>query len=149
MSRKLHEEYDKDFYAWTMHNAELIRKKRFSEMDCEHIAEEIEEMGKSNKRALASRLEVLIAHLLKWQFQSHQRCNSWSATIREQRLKIRKLLQQNPSLEKELIGIFSDSYEDAILIAVQETNLPDDTFPKRCPYSLEQVMNENFFSNEK
>lgn len=145
MTAKLKKEYEKDFYAWTMHNAELIRKKRFSEMDFEHVAEEIEEMGKSHERSLASRFEVLIAHLLKWQFQSHYRCNSWRATIQEQRLRIKKLLKQNPSLKNEVDAIFSDVYDEAVLIAVQDTNLSEKTFPKKCPYSLEQCLKENYF----
>jgi hypothetical protein len=66
MSEKSMPNYDQDFYAWTMHNAQLLREGRFNEIDRTNIAEELESMGKSQKRALNSRLTVLLAHLLKW-----------------------------------------------------------------------------------
>jgi hypothetical protein len=62
------ESYKQDFYAWAMKNAALIRQGRFSEIDAEHVAEELESMGKSEKRELISRLSILLTHLLKWQF---------------------------------------------------------------------------------
>jgi hypothetical protein len=63
-----HSTYDKDFYAWAMENAELLRQKKFEEIDIDNIAEEIESMGKGNKRSVFSHLSILIAHLLKWKF---------------------------------------------------------------------------------
>jgi hypothetical protein len=70
-------DYNKDFYNWTLHNADLIRQKKFSEMDIDHIAEEIESMGNRDRRELINRLAVLIAHLLKWQYQPTKRSKSW------------------------------------------------------------------------
>ena len=90
--------YDQDFLEWTVRNSGLLRAGRFGEADIEHIAEEIEDMGKSQRRELGSRLEVLLAHLLKWQFQPGGRNSSWESTIRIQRTKIAKLLRDMPSL---------------------------------------------------
>src|SRR5580692_5108256 len=95
-------EYETDFYAWASHNAELLREQRFNEIDFENIAEEIEDMGSSHRRSLMSRLEILLAHLLKWQFQPMGKCNSWKYTIDEQRLRITDLLIESPSLKYEL-----------------------------------------------
>ena len=79
----LTEAYEQDFFAWAMKNAELIRQGRLSEIDAEHIAEELEDMGGSSKRELTNRLGVLLAHLLKWKYQPEQRSSSWSGTIKE------------------------------------------------------------------
>jgi uncharacterized protein DUF29 len=90
--------YEQDFYAWAMKNAELLRQGRISEVDAMHLAEELEDMGKSNRRALLSRLQVLITHLLKYQRQPHLRSRSWEMTIRNRRDVIHDLLQESPSL---------------------------------------------------
>jgi hypothetical protein len=91
-----------DFYAWAMRNAELLRQGRFSEIDAEHIAEELEDMGASAKCELLNRLRVLLAHLLKWQYQPDWRSKGWKYTIKEQRRRIDRLLQENPSLRHKL-----------------------------------------------
>src|SRR5712692_8509170 len=91
--------YEEDFVVWSMHNAELLRAGRLQEADIEHIAEELEDMGKSQRRALESRLTVLLLHLLKWQFQPERRSSSWRATIVAQRIAIIKILREAPSLE--------------------------------------------------
>ena len=137
--------YDRDFLEWTVRNAELLRAGRFQEADIEHIAEEIEDMGKSQRRALESRLEVLLAHLLKWQFQPEGRGSSWRATILLQRAKISKLLREMPSLRATVSDELPDAYKNAILAAVGETNLPDETFPATCPFSAEQILADGFF----
>ncbi len=145
MSAKLKNEYDKDFYAWTMHNAALIRQGKFSQVDVENVAEEIESMGRSDKRELVSRLGVLIAHLLKWEFQPERRGNSWKATIKVQRLRVKRLLEESPSLKHELESKLADAYKLAVLIAAEETQFLETTFPKKCPYDFSQCMRENFF----
>ncbi len=147
MTKKIHQEqaYDKDFYAWAIHNAVLLRKKRLSEIDIENIAEEIESMGKSEKRELINRLAVLLAHLLKWKFQSERQCKSWELTIKEQRIELIDLLEDSPSLKHELEKKFSHTYQKALLIAEKETGLPQKTFPKKCPFTLKQSLDRKFF----
>jgi len=90
--------YENDFYAWTQQQSQLLKTKQFQQIDWHHIAEEIADMGRAEKRELESRLEVLIMHLLKWQFQPNLRSRSWQLTIKEQRLRLERLLKENPSL---------------------------------------------------
>lgn len=145
MATKSHSEYEKDFYAWTFHNADLLRHRKFSELDIDNIIEEMESMGKRDKRELVNRLAVLLAHLLKWQFQPDRRGNSWEATIREQRIQVIDLLEESPSLKHELELKIAHAYEQAILIAVSETGLASSIFPKEMPYSLNQCLDSKFF----
>src|SRR5260370_41891160 len=91
-------DYEEDFYAWSVEQARLLRSGEFSSIDVANVAEEIESLGRSDKREIQSRLTVLLSHLLKWQMQSAMRSSSWSATIREQRRRIDKLLQESSSL---------------------------------------------------
>jgi len=145
MTKRTHQEYEKDFYAWAIHNAKLLREGKLSEIDIEHIAEEIESMGKSEKRELINRLAVLLAHLLKWEFQSERRSNSWKYTIKEQRLRLHDLLKESPSLKKSLEENVNHAYEHAVVIAVGETDLSERTFPKKCPFSLHEALDKDFF----
>lgn len=139
-------EYDQDFYQWTQHNAQLLREGKLAEIDILHIAEELESMGKRDKRELISRLTVLLAHLLKWQFQPQLRSKSWQLTVREQRLQIAKLLKDSPSLKPLLHqeGIL-EAYPDALDMASDETGLLLSTFPEVCPYSIEQLLDKTFY----
>lgn len=145
MSAKLKDEYEKDFYAWTVHNAELIRHGKLSEVDLENVAEEIESMGRSDKRELINRLAVLIMHLLKWQFQPKGHSSSWMTTIKNQRMDITDLLDESPSLKHELDLKLSKAYEKAVINASDETKLSEKTFPKTCPFTLGQCLDSNFF----
>lgn len=145
MVAKIQREYNKDFYAWALQNAKLIREGKLSEVDLEHVAEEIESMGKSDKRELISRFAVLIAHLLKWKFQPERRGNSWKNTIKTQRFDVSELLIDSPSLNHELKKHLEYAYEKALLIAMNETGLSESMFPKTCPFSLNECLNSEFF----
>src|SRR5579872_5517180 len=102
MAKNIQQEYEKDFYAWAVHNARLLRAGKLSEIDVENIAEEIESMGKSEKRELISRLAILLSHLLKWKCQPERRSRSWKLTIKEQRFELIDLLAESPSLKHEI-----------------------------------------------
>ncbi|HEY2015023.1 MAG TPA: DUF29 domain-containing protein [Bryobacteraceae bacterium] len=136
--------YDRDFYEWTIRNAELLRSGRASEADLEHIAEEIEDMGKRERRELDSRLTVLIAHLLKWTVQPDRRSSSSVATIRVQRKDLVKLLSQNPSLRPYLLERLAEAYEDAVVAAMAETLHPESDFAATCPFTLEAILDQDF-----
>jgi uncharacterized protein DUF29 len=138
-------EYDKDFYAWSLRNAALLREGKLSEVDVEHIAEEIESMGKADKRELISRLAVLLAHLLKWKFQPSLRGRSWEITIKEQREEVKYQLDESPSLKHELDNQFNRAYRKALNIVEKETGLNQNTLPKNCPFSLMESLDESFF----
>ncbi|MBI1923260.1 DUF29 domain-containing protein [Candidatus Poribacteria bacterium] len=137
--------YETDFYAWLMYNAELIRKGKFSEVDTENVAEELESMGKSEKRELINRLAVLLAHLLKWDFQPPKRTRSWKNTIIMQRIDIHELLKDSPSLRYEIEEKIEIAYEKAKLSAEDETGIDKKHFPESCPLSFEQILDDNFF----
>jgi len=138
--------YNLDFYAWTQEQAKLLRNQEFQNLDWENIAEELEGMGRSEKRELGSRLEVLIMHLLKWQFQPALRSRSWELTIKEQRLRLEKLLAENPSLKSSLAEVMENVYPLASLSAERETGLS--AFPETCPYSLPEILAADFFPND-
>lgn len=136
--------YEQDFYAWTLKNAALLREGPLETLDREHLAEELESMGRGEKRELMNRLVLLLAHLLKWQAQTNRRSRSWQLTLKEQRRQAKRVLRDNPSLKPLLIDIAAEAYEDAILHAAQETGLEESMFPTTCPFTLEQVLDESF-----
>ncbi len=137
--------YDTDFYRWTQEQAALLRAGNLSALDLEHLGEEVESMGKGEKRELLSRLSVLLAHLLKWHFQPGLRSRSGSATVKEQRKMLALLIEDNPSLKTSLPETLRDAYELAVLMAERETGLPDQAFPSACPYSVEQITEADFW----
>ena len=140
--------YDKDFYSWLAENAKLLRGGRVAEIDVMNLAEELESMGKSEKRALLSRLTVLLVHLLKWQFQPPRRSRSWQNTLRVQRLDINDLLADSPSLRYAIGDRIESVYEKAKLLAEEETGIEKSHFPLQCPYSLEQMLDTGFLPDE-
>lgn len=137
--------YDEDFYAWANEQAALLRDGKLSAADIEHIAEEIESMGKTEKRELVSRLTVLLVHLLKWQFQPLLQGPSWRTTIRIQRIDITDHLTDNPSLKALIPEAIARAYTKARMESAAETGLPEATFPAACPWTFEQAMDEGFW----
>ena len=137
--------YEADFYAWANQQAALLRAGRLGEADIANIAEEIESMGKSEKRELINRLAVLLMHLLKWRFQPKKRGKSWRFTIRGQRLELRRHLRDNPSLKSQLDLATVDAYESAIIEAVRETSLDESKFPKACPWTYDEIIDDGFW----
>ena len=137
--------YEQDFYAWANEQAALLRSGQLSAADIEHIAEEIESMGKTEKRELISRLTVLLVHLLKWQFQPVRRGSSWQVTIKVQRRDLVRHMTDNPSLKAKSSEAVDDAYGNAVLLASDETGLTETTFPTECPWSFEQIMDAAFW----
>lgn len=135
--------HDRDFCAWASEQAALLRAGRLTDADSANIAEEIESMGRGEQNQLTNRLAVLLAHLLKWQFQPGLRGNSWRLTIREQRRRSARVLTQNPSLRAKLDEIIAEAYGDALLIAERETGLSESTFPAACPWTYEEAVRDN------
>ena len=137
--------YEQDINAWAMEQARLLRAGRFELLDIEHIAGEIEDVGKSEQRELASRMVVLLAHLLKWAFQSERRGASWQKTITAQRKEIRYALDESPSLVPKLEEArwLDMVWARAIAQAVNETGL--DCFPETCPWAIQdEVLAESW-----
>jgi hypothetical protein len=140
----LQAEYDRDFYTWIAKNVELLRSGQIAEADVEHIAEELESMGKRDLRHLRSRFQVLVMHLLKWKYQPDKRSRSWRATIDYQRDEIEALLLDSPSLRGQLDNILSVVYAKAVRDAARETGLPESAFPRSCPFDITEIVEEGF-----
>jgi len=136
--------YDRDFYEWTQKNAQLLREGRLSEIDIDNLAEELETMGRSEKRAFVNHLALLIAHLLKWECQPVFRSKIWKYTIREQRAQVTDILDDNPSFKHSLDEMFLKAYGKAIVRVVKETGLDEDMLPATCPYQLEDILDTTF-----
>ena len=136
--------YDDDFYAWTVEQARLLRAGELSAIDVANIAEEIESLGRRDRRELRSRLTVLLMHLLKWRRQPEARSTSWSGTIREQRRQLDLVLDDSPSLRPFLIEVLPGAYGDAREDAAAETGVAETDFPIECPFSLDEVLARSF-----
>ncbi|WP_306119699.1 MULTISPECIES: DUF29 domain-containing protein [unclassified Roseitalea] len=137
--------YEADYYGWTMDQAAAVRAGRFDLVDRENLAEEIESLGKSEKREIESRLMLVLLHLLKWQFQPDKRKGGWEASIRVQRNDLNEVLSENPSLKDYPVQRLAMAYAKARLAAERETGIAYEAFPEACPYSVAQVLDERFF----
>ena len=144
--------YENDFYTWSLLQAELVRQGRFDELDLENLVEEIEDMGKSQYRALTSALGQLLMHLLKWQMQSRKGDRhdvtdwhtSWQISIGKQRPDIERILEENPGLKPKLNEAFAQAYRWAVRRAAVEMQCKASGFPGQCPWTFEQIMKEGF-----
>lgn len=143
--------HEQDFYAWTQQQAELLKAGQLAKLDICHLIEELESMSATEKRELISRLEILLMHLLKWQFQPAFQGRSWLLTIKGQRLKLNDHLRDNPSLKNPqfLQESIERAYCRALVSAEKETGLASKVFPQSCPYSFEQIMDMDFYPSEK
>ncbi|MES2207275.1 MAG: DUF29 domain-containing protein [Pseudomonadota bacterium] len=138
--------YDQDFYAWINKQVDLLRAKKFNEIDLEHLSEEIEDMGKSEKRSLRNHLVRLIQHLLKWEYQPERRGRSWELTIKAQRQAVRELLLESPSLKHKLPEIIDQAYVSAIYEACAEINTKTESdFPEKCIYTFDMLLDNDFW----
>jgi hypothetical protein len=135
--------YEQDFYSWIQHHVAFLKDSRFDEIDVDNLIEELEGMAKKDERDLISRLIILIAHLLKWQYQPDMQSNSWSSSIIEQRAQVLFLLEDVPSLRNKMPDAILRAYPKALEVAVKETGVSG--FPNQCPYRVEQLLDEDFY----
>lgn len=136
--------YDEDFFEWTRRNAELLRAGRLEQVDIEHIAEEIEDMGKRDLRELDNRARVLLMHLLKWHMQPTNRSRSWERTIASQRMGIEQVMADSRSLRPRFRRNLDANYAKAIHLAAIETGVPLSEFPSGCPFTVAQILDPGF-----
>jgi hypothetical protein len=141
--------YETDVVAWANEQASLIRAGRFDKLDLSHIAEEIEDVGKSEQRELASRMAVLLAHILKWKFQPEKRSVSWTLTIKEQRRLLVRRIKKTPSLGPMLIDPdwIDEIWVDAKALAEKETGLEVGRFSEECPWTMAEILTEDWLPN--
>ena len=139
--------YEQDLHAWALHNATLLRQGHLAEVDAEHLAEELEDMGANKKRAIARHLMRLLQHLLKYKMQPQLRSKSWQLTIRNQREDLQELLEESPSLVHTLHdpGRLRRAYARAVSEASIETGIDESVFPRECPFTLEQALDPDFW----
>lgn len=137
--------YEDDIIAWAEQQAALLRRGLWSQLDIDNIAEEIEDVGKSEKRELQSRLSILTSHLLKWKFQPTRRTHSWQSTIREQRAAIRQDIKKMPSLKSLMRNShwLAGMYRRALVDTYAETSLP--ALPNESPWTITEILTEEFF----
>lgn len=137
--------YEDDVLAWAEQQAALLRSRQWSQLDIDNIVEEIEDVGKSEKRELQSRMSVLISHLLKWKYQPIRRSHSWQNTIREQRSAIQQDIKKTPSLGPLLGNArwVASAYRRARIDTYAETSLP--ALPDELPWPVNELMSEDFF----
>lgn len=148
--------YDRDYQAWAQRQIELLSARRFADLDIAHLVEELADMGRSERNELENRLVVLLAHLLKWQFQYAQlverwqefKGDSWRSAIIGQRDRIAKRLEKSPGLMPALPGLIEEAYGDAARLAAKETGMPIDRFPPICPYTQTQILDDEFFPEQ-
>jgi len=141
----MHTNYETDFYVWTQEQASLLRSGNLSAVDIENLAEEIESMGKRDKRSMVSELIRLLSHLLKWKYQSVRRGGSWSDSIDGSREEIEALMKDNHTFDRLVPDFMATAYPKAVKAANKQTGLPISTFPKQCPWSFEEIMQEEFY----
>jgi len=132
--------YEHDAYAWALEQAGLLRAGKLEQLDLEHLAEEIESMGKSERRALVSQLARLLMHLLKWDHQPERRSRSWRLTIIDAQAKTTRLLNDNPSLKASLPELMNEAYGDARRAAAIETDSELHAFPEECMYGFDEAV---------
>ncbi|MFB1486267.1 MULTISPECIES: DUF29 domain-containing protein [unclassified Thiocapsa] len=136
--------YDQDLVRWARETAELIREGSWQAVDVEHLAEELEDLSKSERRAIASQLVRLLLHLRNWQHQPERRSDSWLDSITDARLQIELAIQDSPSLSSYPTLVLAQSYQRARRSAAMQTGRPLATFPETCPYRLEEILDDDW-----
>jgi len=139
-----HDDYENDLVAWSERQASLARARKAHLLDLSNLAEELEEMGRREKRALESQLTRLLMHLLKWKFQPERRTGSWHLTIRDARRAAARILKDSPSLGRHLDAVYDECYANARGDAAAETRLPLASFPVVAPFSHRDVLDPDF-----
>ena len=136
--------YESDLVAWSERQAALARARKAHLLDLSNLAEELEEMGRRERRALESQLTRLLMHLLKWKFQPERRTGSWHLSIRDARRTVRRILRDSPSLEPYSVAVFDECYANARGDAAAETRLPLVEFPVSAPFAMQDALDSDF-----
>ncbi len=136
--------YEKDYYLWLENTLKLLQQGKLSELDIPHLIEEIEDMGRSEKRAIYSNLKILLIHLLKYRYQPEKRSNSWRYTIEEHRQRLAEAFEDSPSLQSYFAEIFDKCYQDAQKLAAKETGLTLEAFPTEFPFTTDEALNSDY-----
>ncbi len=137
--------YDRDFAAWAEETARLLEQRQFDQLDLPNLIEEVWDLSKRERDRLLSSLRLILHHLLKWQYQSALKSDSWESTITRERVNIQAYLDDSPSLKRYLEPEWvSKAYRLARLEAIKETRLSKGVFSEQCPYEIEQILDLDF-----
>ena len=136
--------YSTDFQQWIDQTVERLRDRRWHDIEIEPLIEEIENLGKSERRGITSQLTRLLLHLLKWQYQPQRRSESWLDSITDARTQIELAIADSPSLSAYPLEQLEASYQRARRQAAQQTSPPITNFPEQCPYTIELVLAEDW-----
>ncbi|MBC6423502.1 MAG: DUF29 domain-containing protein [Hormoscilla sp. SP12CHS1] len=141
--------YTTDFNEWVQQTAQLLRARRWQDLDLQHLIEEVEDLGKSERRGVASQLTRLLLHLLKWQYEPQRRSDSWLDSITDARTQIDLAIEDSPSLRSYPEAQLKQSYQRARRQAAKQTEMPLEVFPENCPYALDLVLDEDWLPESK
>ena len=136
--------YSTDFSTWISQTAQLLRERRWHDIDVANLIDEVEDLGKSERRAIDSQLTRLLLHLLKWQYQPQRRSDSWLDSITDARTQIDLAIQDSPSLKGYPAEQLEESYRRARRQAAIQTKLEISVFPQTCQYSLDLVVADDW-----
>ncbi len=139
--------YDQDFYRWIQTTVQALKHRKLEQVDWENLIEEIDSMGRSEKKELKSRLLVILEHLLKlmfWESEKAQNSRGWRNTVIEQRSQLELLLDDSPSLRPIVQEIFAEFYARARSQVLQKSDLPSSCIPTLPPFSAEDALNTDF-----
>lgn len=139
--------YDQDYLQWIKTTTHLLKNRDLEKVDYDNLIEELEDLGRSEKRALESNLIIVLVHILKWHYQPEKRCGSWSGSIREHQRRIKKALDDSPSLKNYVEAIFEECYQEATIQASLETGLDIATFPSNPILSIPDSLTQSYSLN--
>jgi hypothetical protein len=148
VSEIMNTRYDTDFDAWLAQQIDALRARDWNQVDAEHLAEEIAEVRKSERRAVRSHLRNLLSHLLKWAYQPEERERngaSWQTTVRNARVLIGEALEESNTLAHELPELLAHAYRLARQDAAEDTGLPLATFPLTCRWTVQGLLARGFW----
>lgn len=144
-NNQMHPKYNEDFYEWTTHTVDLLKNRKMDEVDYDNIIEEIESLGRSEKRQLTRCFTELITHLLMWQYEPQLRTRSRSGAIAFERINIEATLEDSPSLKAKIPEVISTSFLRSKALIKRDTEIDLKVLPKECAYSFEELLEEEFY----
>lgn len=137
-------DFSTDYHDWLSRTARLLRERRWQELDVEHLADEVEGLGKSERRGISSQLTRLLIHLLKWRYQPERRSDSWLDSISDARLQVQLAMDDSPSLQTYPAEELARCYLRARRSAAKQTGLAVTRFPPNCPFDLDALFDEDW-----
>jgi hypothetical protein len=144
--------YDLDYYAWLQEQVRALRERRIEDLDWENVAEEIEGLSHSEKRAVESQLVRVVEHLLKLEYahglSREYNAKGWRLSVKGARFTLQKLLKESPSLRRTLPEMLLDAYYSGRLAALRDPGFSEDELPPSCPWTLDQLMDDSFLPSE-